>query len=566
LTLGNTLVTTDGIDLSNAGDVVGFSADAILNAGTGDLLLNGTHLDMADNSLSASSDANIALGTLDNADVVTLNSQQTRLNGDIVASVLNFSEAGELVLAGDSQLTGALDLGDDVQAVAINGPFELSIDNLGADLRLYEVGGSDALEAFSLVNAGTLELDNLTTSGSGGISLSGQQFLLNADTSFDTASANGTIDLSGIDVNGAYTLSLNAGGGGVSLGNIGQAQRLVSLDLIQASSLGLGGRISTDDAQIDFSQVFAIELTDDTELDTSANDGTIDLGTASIDGTFDLTLNSGDGAIVLGEVGQNIALQSLVLTTGSDLTIDQNMAVIDELSIDANSVALDRALSSSGGTVTVNAEAGIAMTDDASIEGREGITLVTQTGDLGLGQLVSGVGPVSLTAVEGSVLNAIDDFVSLTDTSVNITAPEVEIRAGTGIGSGALQPIVLEVPTNGNISLSLTEPVAYVVNLNGTDLTVTGGTVFDNQQGSQVAFNRESATLSASDAYWQAWAQADGALWQEPSLLFAITQPGYEIPANVLLDNDAISRDIPAVPGLVFDNGWTLRYPLSSAN
>ena len=566
LTLGNTLTTSDGIDLRDTGDIIGISGDAILSAGTGDLLLNGTQLDMANNSLTASSDTTITLGTLDNADIVTLNSQQTRLNGVIVASELNFSEAGELVLAGDSQLTGALDLGDDVQAVAINGPYELSIDNLGADLRLYDVGSSNALEAFSLVNAGTLELDNLTTSGSGGISLSGQQLLLTADTTFDTASANGTIDLSGIDVNGAYTLSLNAGGGGVSLGNIGQAQRLVSLDLIQASSLGLGGRISTDDAQIDFSQVFAIELTDDTELDTSANDGTIDLGTASIDGTFDLILNSGAGAIVLGEVGQNIALQSLVLNTGSDLTIDQNIMVIDELSIDANSLSLDKALSSSGGTVTANAEAGIAMTENASIEGREGITLVTQAGDLALGQLVSGVGLVSLTAVEGSVVNAIDDFVSLTDTSVNITAPEVEIRAGSGIGAGALQPIVLDVPTNGDIFLSLTEPVAYVVNLNGADITVTGGTVFDNQQGSQVAFNRESATLGAADAYWRAWAQADGMLWQEPSLLFAITQPGYEIPANVLLENDAISSDLPAVPGLVFDNGWTLRYPLRSAN
>ncbi len=45
------------------------------------------------------------------------------------------------------------------------------------------------------------------------------------------------------------------------------------------------------------------------------------------------------------------------------------------------------------------------------------------------------------------------------------------------------------------------------------------------------------------------------------SELFAITQPGYELAANVTLDDDRISSDIPAVPTVRREgDGWWLLY------
>lgn len=83
------------------------------------------------------------------------------------------------------------------------------IDAQDSDLTLYSLGNTTALDSLTVQNANTLELTQpIQTQGIDGITLAGNRLDLLADTSFDTSSANGNIDLSGIGVNGGFTLTL----------------------------------------------------------------------------------------------------------------------------------------------------------------------------------------------------------------------------------------------------------------------------------------------------------------------------------------------------------------------
>ncbi|MHA7879564.1 MAG: two-partner secretion domain-containing protein [Saccharospirillum sp.] len=572
--LGGDLRVVNTLDLSQAGSL-NFAPDnpaataLTLTSDSGDVRFDDSTLNVDGRALMVSADNGIAwVGSVESADTISITTQEMRLGGALEAvGAINLGLAGALNLIEDSQLTGQLSLGTTNDNIAINGPHSLAINNLGHSLTLYEVGANQALSSLSVSQVDTLRLTQpLNTQGVDGVTLAGNQWLLTEDAQINTAGANGAIDLSGIGVNGPHTLTLNAGDGTVSLGDIGQSGKLASLILQQASALQLGGDISTDSERLDFSVVQAIELIADTRIDSSEQDGIIDLGTGSIDGTFDLTLNSGEGAITLGAVGQNTALQSLLLETTTELELDQSISVVDQLQVNAGRLAIDGQLTSSGGRIVALAAEGIAMGAGAQINGYEGIRLETTSGDVGLGYLASDQGGIEITATEGSIVNAIGDFVTLKDTSVNLRADEVQLNAGAGIGTGPRDPVVLDVATDGIIALEFTEPVAYIVNINGTNLdTTSDGNVFDVLLASQQAGNRLSAQGLVSGSPWVLSLINESVMQTPDSLLFAVTQPGFQIPSNVLLADDAISEQRPVVPGLLFDGqSWRLAYPLRS--
>ena len=540
-----------------------------LTTDAGSLRLDGSTLNLQGHDLTVSAANGTAwFGSVMSANDVIVSAQEMRLGGAIVAAgSLDLGGAGALNLIGNSQLTGNLSLGTTNDNVAINGHYSLSINNLGHSLTLYEIGANQALTSLAVTGVDTLRtVESLNTQGLGGVTLAGNQWLLTEDAQINTAGANGTINLSGIAVNGPHTLTLNAGDGTVALGAVGQSGRLESLILQQASTLELGGNISTDDERLNFSVVQAIELTADTRIDSSPQDGNIDLGTGSIDGTFDLTLISGDGELVMGSIGQNIALQNLILDTTSGLTLDQSINVVDLLQVTADNLTTNGRLSSTGGQVQLYAAEGIAMGAQAEAFGYEGVTFETAAGDIGLGFVEAELGGIEMLATEGSILNAIGDFVNIKDTSVNLKGPKVSLIAGESIGTGPVDPIVLDVATDGVISLDFGEPVAYIVNINGTAITQTSdGFVFDTLLETQQATTRLSAESMPTNAPWRL-AMNDESLTQLPdSLLFAVTQPGFQIPSNVVLSGDAISSQRPDVPGLLFDGqSWRLQYPLRS--
>lgn len=573
-TIGGDIRVAGALDLSQSGNFA-FSpidptaTELVLTSDTGTIRLDGSTLNLQGHDLTlAAADGTAWVGSILNANEVAVSAQDMRLGGSIAAAgALDLGDAGALNLIGNSQLTGVLSLGTTNDNVAINGHYSLSINNLGQSLTLYEVGGNQALTSLTVTHVDTLRLvEPLVTQGSAGVSLSGNQWLLTEDAQINTAAANGTINLSGIAVNGPHSLTLNAGDGTVSLGAVGQSGRLESLVLQQASALELGGDISTNDERLDFSVVQAIELIADTRIDSSQQDGNISLGSGSIDGTYDLTLISGDGELIMGAIGQNIALQNLRLETTADLTLDQSINVVDQLSVSADSLATNGRLSSSGGQVQLFAAEGIAMGAQAEVFGYEGVIFDTVSGDINVGFVESERGLIELVASEGSIFNAIGDFVNIKDTSVNVQGPRVSLIAGEGIGTSPVDPLVLDVATDGLISLEFGEPVAYIVNINGTAINQTSaGVVFDTLLAAQQAGSRLSAQLMPPEAPWRL-AIADESLTQIPeSLLFAVTQPGFQIPSNVVLAGDAISSQRPTVPGLLFDGrSWRLEYPLRS--
>ncbi|MCH8530619.1 MAG: filamentous hemagglutinin N-terminal domain-containing protein [Saccharospirillum sp.] len=540
-----------------------------LSSANGDIRLNATTLNAQDEAVTiTAANGIVTLGSLSQAESITIESQEMRLAGNLVASgALDFSAAGALNLIGNSQLTGQLNMGTMADNVAINGSFNLSINAHGSNLTLYEVGANQALNSLVVTQADTLRLtQNLNTQGAGGVRLEGNQWLLTDDALINTAGANGTINLAGITVNGPHTLTLNAGAGTVSLGNVGANGRLENLVLQQASSLQLGGDVYVDNERLDFSVVQAITLSEDTLIDTSLQDGQINLGNASIDGTFNLTLNSGGGDITMGAAGETIALQNFSLNTSSDLSLDRSINVVDQLTVNANQLSLSDRLASSGGTVIMVLDEGLVMTPDAMVSGYEGIEAGTTSGDMTVGFMSSEIGKIRIEATEGSILNGIGDFVNLKDTSVNLQASTVELIAGLGIGKEPTDPLVLDVDIEGVIRLGFTEPVAYIVNINGTQVAVTtDGQVFDVLFETLQATSKLSAQQEAVASPWRVALDNESMTQFPDTLLYAVTQPGFQIPSNVVLAGDAISTLVPDVPALRFDGrNWELRYPLRS--
>lgn len=571
-TVGEQIRVLSGLDLSDLGSLSS-STGLALTSDNGSVTLSGTQLEStADQSLTLSAaNGTLALGDVSAGEVI-VSSNETRLNGDIVAAgLLDLSLASQIVLDGDSRLTGELTLGTVANPVSINsaagGPgYSLSLDVLNRDLTLFEVGATDALSSFSLVNAGTLQLtETINTRGNGGITLSGAQWILTDDITFDTSLGNGQIDLKDIAINGPQTLTLNAGNGRIALGDIGQDSVLTSLVLDRVSALELGGDITTEDTILDFSMAQTIELVGNTQLDVSEQDGAINLGAAAINGTFDLQLNSGAGTVQLGSVGQTVALQSLGISTTSDLVMDHAVSVVDELQLSGLSLALNDVLDSSGGLITLAGAEGITMAADSRLNGYEGVNLSAAAGDVRLARVASDQGGIQVTATEGSILNGIGDFVSITDTSINLTANNVDLVAGSGIGVSPVDPLVLDVDQQGEINLTFGEPYAYIVNINGSAVNAFGGEVFDTLQESQSAVSQQIAGLQKFDRLGVPVTGQPNADNENERLMFAITQPGFVIPSNLLMDIGELSDNRPAVPALRWLNGrWQLQYPVGT--
>lgn len=561
-TLGSTVSIDGDLAMVDAG-TWSLTADSQIESTSGQLDLSGTTLSADGHSLTLTSSNDLSMGSA-SADTLTLSSTSATLNGDLTATTsLDVSNTGAIELASDTTLTGPLNLGDETTSVAINGNQALVIDAQDSDLTLYSLGNTTALDSLTVQNANTLELTQpIQTQGIDGITLAGNRLDLLADTSFDTSSANGNIDLSGIGVNGGFTLTLNAGDGRISLGDLGQGTALVSLSVEEASSLQLGGSINTEDTELDFSVVQAVDLIDDVTLDTSAQAGAINFGSATIDGTYDLNLTTGAGTITLGAVGQNVALQSLTVDTTSNLALSDDVTVIGDVSLAANQLELDSAVTSTGGNAVFTGAAGIEMGAASSVTTFNDQTLTATTGDVSLGALTSENGTITVTATAGSIDNAIDDFVTLTDTSVNVTASTVNLTAGQGIGTDLTQPVVLDVPQSGAIDLSFGSNVAYVVNLNGASLSSTGA-VLDNRQNSLSEAGQTIGLFEWDRPVAMPETDARTTVSSESEPLFGIAQPGFVLPSNVVLVNDRISRGVPDVPALIFDGAdWRLEYPI----
>jgi hypothetical protein len=560
--------TTEGIsvinllDLSNSG-VLAVSQNASFMSENGDVVLTGTSIEADGSSVSVSAGNRASLGEI-YANSFTLASDIAILSNDITATNrLDLSQAVDIRLDNDIRLTGPLLLSTGSASTSVNGNHALTIDATNQNLTLFDMGNTEALDSLAVVNASTLQIaGGITTQGLDGIGFSGSRLNLTADTRLNTSSSNGTIDLSGIGVNGDFTLTLNAGTGNVSLADVGQDVELASLVVEDATQLALGGDIRTADTLLDLSNVQSVVLSDDVSVDTRTADGGITLGDSAIDGTFTLSLYTGAGTVQLADVGQAVALQSLTVESAADLLLDNNISVIDGLTVSGNQLALDSSLKSSGGQVTLESGTDLNMSVNATVEALGDVSFLAEAGSIRLGKVTSESGVIELIASSGSIYNTLNDFVSVENTSVNLSADRVNLVSGQDIGSGPADPIVLDVPQAGLINLLFTAPLAYIVNINQSEI-IANGRVFDILSSSrQAALSAyRSANLAGELQPWEF-----GLAAPEPdSELFAITQPGYVLASNVLMNGSSLSSDIPSVPNIrLRDNEWWLLYSRNS--
>jgi len=352
-----TIDTTSGdgtVDLS--GNVDG-SSGLTVQAGAGDVILG-------------SIGQNTALNILD-----VDSTGDTTLNGSITTS-----GTGGVLLDGAADVNVAANLTIDTSGgngpvnlagTANDGSFDLIINSGSGDVTLGRFGGGQPLNSLDVNSSGLITLrDSITIGGAGGILLDGASGIsMPQPAVLKTTAGNGPVNLAGSPVNGSSTLTIEAGGGNVTLPTIGSTTALSSLFVESTGTTTINGNITTQGSSgIGFVNADDVDLASNVTFDSSAGDGPISLNGGAVDGSVDLTLTAGTGPVDLGPVGQNTALNSLKVTSAGTINVIGNMKTSGSMSFssdlltpDATTITLD----ASDVQVDQRLEVGDANTDDS---------------------------------------------------------------------------------------------------------------------------------------------------------------------------------------------------------
>src|SRR5690606_942547 len=245
------------------------------------------------------------------------------LNGGITTGIgnkLDLSGMTSIELTGNSVLTGNLNLylTDKDHTTGIYNTegttaYQLSIVS-GSDLHLGEIGTAEhPLSSVRIQGNGNLTFASangnipIYTRGNDGIALLGNMnFIINEALTLNTAGYNGDLNLSGINIDGTGTLTLNSGDGDISLGNIGLNGAFAGLTIESASTLNLHGLLNLTKNTLDFSKVNSIILHSNQTWGTATTPYKVYLGNSSIDGTYNLNINA-EALTMNGTIGANQA-------------------------------------------------------------------------------------------------------------------------------------------------------------------------------------------------------------------------------------------------------------------
>lgn len=508
------------LTITNSSNLTNFNGDIAI---TGELLTNTNEANLTGGITLAAGDINFSSTDILSSDLTTLttlsatgavklgdfeagsltvNSNELQLNGTVTTSLsitnsLDLSHSGAITLANDSTLTGNLLLaraGVDpdtfilvpIDSLAGQTARSLEINYTNQDFMLGKVGANNELQSFTLNGSGQIILDgtdvfSINTIGRDGISLLGNLSLelteaLNIDTSRNSG-GGGNINLSGLNIDGEFAVTLDPGSANIYLGTIGSNTAIASLATEGTGNIELYGDINNVEAMFDFSKASAIILNNN--ITFGANDAylvNLLLGDASINGNYDLTIFS--SIFTAGAIGQNIALQNLSINTfDQPLTIDHNINTAGEINLTGGIIRLNSEITSTGGEIYVGALSGLSMSDNASLNtDYSSINLQSTNGDIDIASL-SALSSVTINATTGNITNAIDDYISNTSTSTNISANQVNLLSGGSIGSSVASPIVINAG-DGDISLNASNTI-YIANLANSSIS-NNDNIIDN--------------------------------------------------------------------------------------
>lgn len=540
ITNSSSLTTLNG-DLTLSGNFSTDTSAITLNSSETGLTISTTgNIDVSKTEFTTSDTTDKTIFTaseLKIGDITTgqlvVNSTALHLNGEINTSKetvqsLDLSQSGSILIENDAVLNGNLYLGTINNETAINSldstdlkSLEINYDN--QDINLGDVGTTTALQSFKLNGSGALTLGStsifsIKTAGNEGISLLGNLTIdlveeLNIDTSSNSGSG-GDINLSGLNINGEHVVSLNAGSGNIYLGTIGDTAAVKSLAAVNTGNIELFGDINNLENTFDFSNASSVILNDNITFGSSELYlASLLFGDASINGNFDLTIFS--SILTLGEIGQNIALQNLnVSTLDKPIVINSDINTAGNIIISGGNLDISSKLVSTGGEISLSSLTGIVMSADSQLSAADSdITLSAAEGDISIAALTA-LNSVNITATTGSILNAIDDYTSNTSTSTNITAETINLSSGAKIGASIDSPIVINAGKEGSIELSAGSKI-YIANLENSSIS-SNNDIFDNSaltasanadilsQLKPETFNlTQFSQLEISDPIWQ---------------------------------------------------------------
>ncbi len=405
---------------------------------------------------------------------------QSNLHGDITATdSLNFVGTS-INLESNLSLSGNinfLDIAstDSKNKPTINGTYNLYLNATNENIYVYDFGNTTSLNSLSIEGTGNIYFTDMPNiQGSGGLNLLGElEFDVGENREFNY---DGDINFEGANINGSGTLTFTSASGDISLGNVGANSDITSLIINSSGKLNLHGDINLVEPNYDFSNLSAIEIHQNMTFGSAETPALVNFGDATIDGTYSLTIYSDQPTF--GIIGSNIALQDLNIYSSGALNLTHDITLVGSANINADTILLDSNITTTGLNINLASEGDMTMSSVAALNANFGnISLSSNSGNISIGTL-NAFELVDINAQAGSIFNSIDDYISNTNTSVNITSENQSIYASNQIGSGVDSPIVIDAQNNGEITLESNGSI-YIANLSNAEVT-SRSTVIDS--------------------------------------------------------------------------------------
>jgi len=400
----------DLLEVNPANTLTLSSNGAFLN----DLSGNAITLNFAGSIFNYTASGDILIDLIDAAGTVTLETSGGSINDAMTDTVTDINGT-------DISLTARDEIGA-MERLELNGDSVTAVVTNAGDIALTDSGGTilanidSASGNINIDSDGSLELDTVTTNGSGTVDISTNAGAL-TDTNANASDVSGTtVILSATTGIGTTTDHINTTAGVLDLTTTGNAIVINETDAVDLANVGApdfsldaGGPI-TDSGALTVGNLTTLSTagTENIRLDFSANN----FGEVEVLSALNVALVDSSG-ITLNEMAFE---GDLSVQSGDTLVVADNISSngVGDLSlISATSIDQNANLITGGGTLDVDASAGeITMSPTALSASNGGNIQYRATGDIELGIIDAGMGSISLISL-ADVLDAQNDTVGM---------------------------------------------------------------------------------------------------------------------------------------------------------
>jgi hypothetical protein len=487
-------IVLSGVDISD-GDML-ISANSIVVSSdistTGNIMLDSRNSAITlDNDISAK---NIALSATD----LTINSAITSNDGTI-----SLNSADTITMGTDASLNSGA---NDISIVAVN---DITIDDITSNsLRVVSSDGGLVQNADSSMSVSNLLVDIAGSFGTDEVALNinaNNIAILNASSVNVTSTSDITIGDLSININeisssGAVTGTDYNGSGINTTGDL-------NIDAVNIKQ-NYGASLSATNVVLNASEVLDVQAITAQSIDLDATN-TLKVKGDLTSSVGDITIDSASADVVL--LGDISSANDLVLNSNSNLNQYTSLSAVNDIAIGVNGDYIsESSIESTSGDITISANGDISFDEDittndgaitisttngslnvSSLEATENIT-INVTSDVTVGA-VSGEN-ISITSVDGDILDANGDDVNFSATNLDITT-----SGSFGENGNSIETTIDTLTLNGVSSLYLNETDG--IELSGLD--IDSGDIFVS--ASNIAIDSDISTtgnvmLNAKDS------------------------------------------------------------------